>query len=557
MVHVHNQSVMLKGERRRPLTFFSTPNKEQVKMNLGKIILSASILTIFAVLVFITPVQAARNNAIGKAFLVNSTADEADANIGDGKCKAASKKCTLRAAIQESNMLFGFNTILVPAGEYKIANSGLNAIKDNLTIRGEGIGKTVIDGNNAYRIFNIVELNGAVDVTLEHMTIQNGYVSGLDPSGGAISNAGTLTLDHVRVADSHAKSGGGIYNQKTLHVRYSTIEGNAAARGGGISNGSEATADIFASTISHNNATYAGGIDNYGGALYMVNSTVAYNEALADGGGIVNVMQAGKNNYLDLRSVTVSRNVADSNVDNTGNGGGIFNHAGATVIVFDTILAQNVDKSIVIDPSLSHHDCDGELSEGDYGYNLLAVPNGCSGLTNGQKGDQVGTTNAPLQAKLNDLADNGGPTQTMLPMSGSPVIDAGDPGNCSNDTNGVDQRRYARVVGNKCDLGAVEFNSACLGKPAASIRFTPTEGKKTKKTQMVLKWLGVDCAGAYEIMVRRDAQNGPKVAKQKNLGDTSYTVSGLAKGHTYFWQVKACNDAGCAKSEWYTFKVKP
>jgi hypothetical protein len=36
-------------------------------------------------------------------------------------------------------------------------------------------------------------------------------------------------------------------------------------------------------------------------------------------------------------------------------------------------------------------------------------------------------------------------------MNHSPVIDAGVPGNCANDTNGMHQRRYARVAGNKSD----------------------------------------------------------------------------------------------------------
>lgn len=39
-------------------------------------------------------------------FPVNSTADEADGNVGDGKCKTANKKCTLRAAIQGANAGF-------------------------------------------------------------------------------------------------------------------------------------------------------------------------------------------------------------------------------------------------------------------------------------------------------------------------------------------------------------------------------------------------------------------------------------------------------------------
>lgn len=55
---------------------------------------------------------------------------------------------------------------------------------------------------------------------------------------------------------------------------------------------------------------------------------------------------------------------------------------------------------------------------------------------------------------LGALTDNGGPTESMLPMPGSPLIDAianGDPA-CGD----VDQRGVARPVGPACDIGAVE-----------------------------------------------------------------------------------------------------
>lgn len=533
-------------------------------MNIRKIFLTAAIVAALAIPMLAAPVHAAKKNVIGKTFLVNSTADEVDANIGDGKCKSASKKCTLRAAIQESNMLLGPNTILLPAGEYIIAKTGPDTpttgdmgITDDLTIRGQGIFQTVINGDASYRIFNIVELNGQVNVTLEHLTLRNGQVGGLNPDGGAIRNGGNLTLDHVLISGSGAKSGGGISNAKTLHVRYSTLMENSAARGGGLANGSSATANFFASTILDNQATYGGGVDNSGGTVFMVNSTIASNRALIDGGGVYNLMQSGKSNYLDLRSVTVSRNAADWDVNGSGNGGGVYNQTGATVIVFDTILAQNVDMSTEINPALLQHDCTGALSEGDHGYNLLAVPNGCTGLVNGEKGDQVGTSNAPLQAKLNDLADNGGPTLTMLPANDSPVVNAGDPGNCSNDTNGVDQRRYARVIGNKCDIGAVEVGASCAGKPVKPVAFTPYSGQQIKKTNVALKWLDANCATTYQILVRQDSKQGTIVADIKGLGSVGYTLNGLAKGHTYFWRVKACNGTKCKAGSWSSFIIKP
>jgi hypothetical protein len=58
--------------------------------------------------------------------------------------------------------------------------------------------------------------------------------------------------------------------------------------------------------------------------------------------------------------------------------------------------------------------------------------------------------------QLGNLAFNGGafPMQTILPLSGSPVINAGDPGSCL----AQDQRGANRV--GVCDLGAVEYGAA-------------------------------------------------------------------------------------------------
>jgi CSLREA domain-containing protein len=54
-------------------------------------------------------------------FTVNSPADLPDANLADGRCDAdlsiAGDQCTLRAAIQQGNGLFGTQTsITLPAG---------------------------------------------------------------------------------------------------------------------------------------------------------------------------------------------------------------------------------------------------------------------------------------------------------------------------------------------------------------------------------------------------------------------------------------------------------
>jgi hypothetical protein len=101
-------------------------------------------------------------------------------------------------------------------------------------------------------------------------------------------------------------------------------------------------------------------------------------------------------------------------------------------------------------------------------YNLIQDPT--SGTITGTTTHNI-TGVSPL---LGPLQDNGGPTPTMAPLFGSPVIDAG------NAAAGVDQRGFPRPVdlasipnaagGNGSDIGAVEDQTAPIlpGTPVPS-----------------------------------------------------------------------------------------
>ena len=58
---------------------------------------------------------------------------------------------------------------------------------------------------------------------------------------------------------------------------------------------------------------------------------------------------------------------------------------------------------------------------------------------------------------LGPLADNGGYTETMALLPGSPALEAGNGLICSMiPVDGVDQRGVARPIGIGCDIGAYE-----------------------------------------------------------------------------------------------------
>ena len=68
----------------------------------------ANALSVFIILNLLTLsfTVPARAQMINAAFIVNTTADTNDANVGNGVCADASSQCSLRAAMQEAKDLF-------------------------------------------------------------------------------------------------------------------------------------------------------------------------------------------------------------------------------------------------------------------------------------------------------------------------------------------------------------------------------------------------------------------------------------------------------------------
>ena len=88
-------------------------------------------------------------------IVVNNTADLPDLHPGDGRCRAANGRCTLRAAVQEANALPRHSAILVNPGVYTLTRHGLDDTADrgdldlhfDGEVVGSGQGRTVVDGN--------------------------------------------------------------------------------------------------------------------------------------------------------------------------------------------------------------------------------------------------------------------------------------------------------------------------------------------------------------------------------------------------------------------------
>jgi len=242
--------------------------------------------------------------------------------------------------------------------------------------------------------------------------------------GGAVHNALDASLT---VADStfisntaDAGAGGAIYNLGHLVLSNSTFTSNTAldgGRGGGLAQGAAATALIASSTFTGNVAVIGGGLVT-SGSLTLRNTTLTGN--LAFGGGALLV--ASQAPTVTLTNNTLAGNGAVA-------GGDIYNDNGGPVLLKNNILS-----------GLADNNCQGPITS--LGHNLDNAHT--CGLA--ASGDLTDTD--PL---LGPLAGNGGPTQTLALLPGSPAIDHGD----SNGCPATDQRGFLRL--GACDIGAFEF----------------------------------------------------------------------------------------------------
>jgi hypothetical protein len=248
------------------------------------------------------------------------------------------------------------------------------------------------------------------------------------PRGGGIYNipSGTLALAHSLVSGNSASdAGGGIYNAGTVTVSFTTLSsnGSATADGGAIFN--EGTLTVTNSTLSGN-----GGASGYGGAirndgmLTVEESTFAGNAANL-GGAIYNTAT------LLILDSTISTNSAE------GDGGGVDN-LGTAFSARNTIIAGNTAVTG------SGPELNGVLVS--LGHNLIGNTGGASGF--------VASDLLNVDPLLGPLQDNGGPTQTMALLPGSPAICAGD----NTDAPQYDQRgpSLPRIVNGTIDIGAFE-----------------------------------------------------------------------------------------------------
>jgi hypothetical protein len=283
--------------------------------------------------------------------------------------------------------------------------NGANSISTACKVRGGQIGNggnggaIVIDGAEAY----------AVTICGSSFTNNAG---GARAYGGAVFRTpdGAMqktTIDRSTFAGNTAPNGGALYfHNSNLVITASTVSGNTASVSGGglFSDGSNLafTNDTFAANIAQRGL--GGAIVLFGNGGSLQNLTFAGNQA-AGGSGYFGAAIAG----------------------------------GTALNINNTLFSANTTTDCY-----SPMACSTGASAGSHNLQWPATHAVCA---NADRACTPGTVfSNPL---LDELENNGGPTQTVAPLPGSPALGIGR--NCP----ATDQRGTARPL-NGCSAGAVE-----------------------------------------------------------------------------------------------------
>lgn len=337
--------------------------------------------------------------------------------------------------------------------------------------------------------------------------VQNssGGAGGFGGGGGGSSFGGTVGKGGFGGGNGGVGGGGGgaglggaLFNNQgaSLSIINSTFNGNNAQGGnGGAAVGSGSAGDA--------GAGLGGAVFNRNGAVVIVNSTLAGNTTSStteNGSDVYNLVDtAGQNATLFLFNTIAENGPVGNDVQNKQTAGV---PAGSAVINADS-------------------------------HNLLFFPIGNSG-----GGTVIGSptlTNAAA-LKLGALDDNGGPTMTMLPGTGSSALGAGSVLEALNYGLGADQRGYSRYafssgVPTSIDIGAVQTTSlASLGVSSLVVDIADDEfdgnfaaGDLSLRESVYLANSGIGAG-----LVTFDSDLGGQTLNLDTVGSISFGPTGLA-----------------------------
>lgn len=391
-------------------------------------------------------------------------------------------------------------------------------------------------------------------VFLTNVTISD---NSSDTSGGGITLDGAgLRWTGGELYGNYALSGGGLRIVNTIftdardaRMTLVDVASNAAINGsgGGILLEAGPTLLIFRDGSISGNGAFTGGGVMQSGIFEATNALFRQNNAFIRGGAV-----HAMDGVTTIENSTFVEN-GSADAGNPFGGGGIYHQGGSTTLQNVTMRANTSKAGGNVFRAVGGLTLRNTLLSKASG---VAASTNCNTTIGGSFnladdstcGFGVGRDGYP-DLGLGALADNGGPTETILPEPDSPAVDGGTTTGCP----ATDQRGASRPQGAACDVGAVEV---CSNPPPVPAAVKPLDGRKAKGPSVTLEWSDSACTNKYDVLVRSGSPTGTIAFRKRKLRVPTVQTSPLVVGQTYFWRITARGPGGRTKSSWYELKVK-
>jgi hypothetical protein len=351
------------------------------------------------------------------------------------------------AAVDGSTAGSGADTIVFQAGlDGDITLATAISITTDVTIQGPTADEITLKGGTSTSAATgrILQFSSGTSV-VSGLT----FTEGKGDAGGALTNAASSTLtirDSVFVANqpagSSVPSGGAIQNSGTLTIEDTYFDSNVANREAGAIKQDGGTLTISGTTFRNNTTSGSrggGAIAANAGTTTITNSTFSANRANGAGsGGAIRMLAAATTTVINS---TFSANVAG------GSGDAIINASG-TLTLHNNIFVGHTDDDI------------SGAAAAASSNNIIGNAASTDGLTHGVQGNIRGNSGTGLltaSTVINTtLADNGGPTLTHALAAGSIAINAGNNTEAAGLTNDQRGAPFLRIQNSTVDIGALE-----------------------------------------------------------------------------------------------------
>jgi uncharacterized repeat protein (TIGR01451 family) len=330
----------------------------------------------------------------------------------------------------------------------------------------------------------------AVELAGNNVTLSNDTLAGNDAIGGAggIGSSGASANQGGNGGAGGlggASGGGGLFvNGGSVSLINDTLSGNGVSGGAGGNGGNGGVVNLNFSPFG---ASYiegsggqggtgglgsGGGLFVSGGSVSLADDTVSGNSVAGGVGGNGGAAGSGSNGFtLGFVFIPNSQGGNGGFGGNITGGGVCLEEDGASLGLANTLIAGN---TLTMAPGGLGGQGSDPGNPGADGISGNALGPDVSGSFYRSDHDLIGNTDGGLgfSAAFGDilnpssvgldprgLQSNGGPTQTIALVSGSPAKDTGD-NNPPGGLPATDQRGFARIVGNAVDIGAFEFGAA-------------------------------------------------------------------------------------------------